>query len=242
MMFKKITRKIESNELSPWVMLQKWENLLFIHWPISPEVLANHLPEGLELDTYHGQAWISIVSFKISRVRLRHLPRIPYVRPMLQVNARTYVKRNGEKGVYFFSMDTNKLSAVLGAKMVTAPFYHADMRMKKITDTYHIYSSRKGKVPAKFKASYCPKNEFFQPEKQGLDYWLLERYIMWTYKSGHLYRGDIQHESWSVKHAKINIKHQSLFPFLPENVTKEKPLVHYARSKVALNWMIKKIE
>ena len=49
-----------------WVMAQKWHNLLFAHWPVSPAAIRKLIPEKLELDTYDGQAWISIVPFTMS--------------------------------------------------------------------------------------------------------------------------------------------------------------------------------
>lgn len=242
-MLEKIMERRNRDQPFPWVMLQKWENVLFLHWPISPETLMAYIPEELELDIYDEQAWISIVSFKVSRVRFRYLPRVPYVRPMLQVNIRTYVKKDGEKGVYFFSMDTNKLSAVLGGKFVTAPFFHATMMMKRIEHTFHLYSLRKGMRGGEYNVRFCPVNQAFHPENSSLDYWLLERYIFWTYKSGHLYRADIQHERWKIRRAAIKIENQSLLPFLPEDAVKENPAVgHYAHYKVAQNGMIKKVE
>ncbi|WP_152657895.1 YqjF family protein [Oceanobacillus sp. CFH 90083] len=238
MIIKKTTT--DMHHISPWILLQKWEHLLFIHLPVSPDALRGQLPKGLELDIYDGQAWISIVAFKVSRNRFRYLPVIPYIRPMLQLNIRTYVKRKGEGGVYFFTMDTNKLSVVLGGKIVKAPFLHADMKMSRSGNTYHIDSSRKGKIAAKFQASYTPAGEAFYPEKQSLDYWLLERYVFWSDQKGQLYRGDIQHEPWKVKDVKVKTESSSLSFFLSKEAIEQSPVVHYAHCKLALNGMIKK--
>ncbi|UUI04234.1 DUF2071 domain-containing protein [Oceanobacillus jeddahense] len=242
MITKKLIQTADIRNPFPWVMLQKWEHVLFIHLPISPEALRERLPENLELDTFDGQAWISMVAFKVSKNRIRYLPSLPYLCPMLQLNVRTYVKKNEEKGVYFFTMDTNKLSVVLGGKIIKAPFLHADMTMDKSADTYHINSLRKGKLSARFHASYTPTEDAFHPKKGSLDYWLLERYIFWAYKNGRLYRGDIQHERWKVQNAKVNIAKESLFVFLTKEPIVESPIVHYACSKVALNGMIKKVK
>lgn len=240
MILKKIKQKTESDSSFPWILLQKWEHILFLHYPISPETIKTYLPREVELDTYNGQAWISIVSFTVSRNQFRFFLRVPYTYPMLQINVRTYIKRKGEIGVYFFTMDTNKLSAALGGRIINAPFLHADMVMRKFANTYHIYSARKGELSAEFEARYFPAGAAFYPEKQSLDYWLLERYIFWSYKKGRLYRGDIKHDRWEIRNAEVNIEKQSLF--LPENAIGEAPLVHYVGSKVALNGVIKKVK
>ncbi|GGP16761.1 YqjF family protein [Oceanobacillus neutriphilus] len=238
MMSEKITQK--TNNSFPWVLLQKWEHILFLHYPIAPETIKTYLPKEVELDTYNGQAWISIVAFAVSRNRLHYLPAVPYIHPMLQINVRTYIKRKGEIGVYFFTMDTNKLSAALGGRIVNAPFLHADMTMKNSANTYYIHSARKEKLPAAFQASYSPVGHAFYPEKQSLDYWLLERYIFWSYKKGRLYRGDIKHDRWEIRTAEVSIENQSLF--LPGNALGENQIAHYASSKVALNGIIKKVK
>ncbi|WP_099156898.1 YqjF family protein [Virgibacillus ndiopensis] len=224
-----------------WIMMQKWENVLFVHLPVPKQVIEAHLPSGLQLDTYGGDAWISIIPFKVSKIRPRKMPQIPGIRSTLEVNVRTYVKRNGISGVYFFSLDANKLYAVLGARMMTLPYYYATMSLKKIDEIFHYYSSRRGNEPIVFKASYQPIGESIYPEKNSLTYWLLERYFLFSYRNGSMYRGAIHHKQWEIQNAKVDLKKQSLTPFLPNNAFGANPLMHYAPSKVALIWMMKKL-
>ncbi|MFC3885179.1 DUF2071 domain-containing protein [Bacillus songklensis] len=51
---------------SKWVMTQEWKDLLFMHWPLPPDLIKKHIPSELELDTFDGNAWISILPFKIA--------------------------------------------------------------------------------------------------------------------------------------------------------------------------------
>ena len=37
-------------------MHQRWEDLLFLHWRISPQRIQNTLPPGLGVDTFGGEA------------------------------------------------------------------------------------------------------------------------------------------------------------------------------------------
>lgn len=53
-----------------WVMTQTWNDLLFMHLPVPADILREQIPQGLELDTYNGKAWISIVPFAITDMRL----------------------------------------------------------------------------------------------------------------------------------------------------------------------------
>src|SRR5690606_20213232 len=94
---------------APWVMAQRWQDLLFAHWPLPPAVLSALLPPALELDVYSGQGWLGVVPFRMSGVRLRLLPAVPWLSAFPELNVRTYVRlrdRGVEKrGVYFFSLD-----------------------------------------------------------------------------------------------------------------------------------------
>ena len=38
------------------MMHQNWENLLFLHWPIDPNLIRPLIPDELEIDTFEGEA------------------------------------------------------------------------------------------------------------------------------------------------------------------------------------------
>ena len=58
------------------VMHQRWENLLFLHWSITPELIQRTLPPGLHADTFAGDAWLGIVPFAMRAVRPAGLPAV----------------------------------------------------------------------------------------------------------------------------------------------------------------------
>jgi uncharacterized protein YqjF (DUF2071 family) len=58
-------------------MAQAWHDLLFAHWSVDAAVLLPHIPAKLEIDTFKGQAWLGIVPFRMSGVRLRWTPPLP---------------------------------------------------------------------------------------------------------------------------------------------------------------------
>ena len=97
-------------------MTQIWHELLFAHWPISPERLRPLIPPVLALDTYEQQAWVGIVPFRMSYVRPRGVPPVPGLSAFPELNVRTYVTVNGIPGVYFFSLDAGNSIAVALAR------------------------------------------------------------------------------------------------------------------------------
>mmetsp|Transcript_68119 Transcript_68119/g.142294 ORF Transcript_68119/g.142294 Transcript_68119/m.142294 type:complete len:299 (+) Transcript_68119:206-1102(+) len=109
-----------------------WENALFVHWPVDPTALVQHLPRGLEPDLWDGKAWLGLVilterGVSASNNFLRRL-----VTPVDHVgaNVRTYVKRNGVPGIFFFSLECSSLLATIGARMAGIPYFPADMSRK----------------------------------------------------------------------------------------------------------------
>lgn len=49
----------------------RWDNLLFLHWPIEPAVMRAAVPSELEIDTFDGTAWIALVPFRMEDTRFR---------------------------------------------------------------------------------------------------------------------------------------------------------------------------
>jgi len=67
-----------------WVLSMRWHDLLFLHWPVRPELIRPLIPTAVELDTFDGWCWIGVVPFHMSGVRPRYVP-IPMAFPELNV-------------------------------------------------------------------------------------------------------------------------------------------------------------
>src|SRR5262245_39338566 len=110
----------------PWVMAQTWHDLLFAHWRIDSALLRPQIPSALEIDTFDGEAWIAVVPFRMSGVRLRMAPQVPGLSAFPEVNVRTYVKADGKPGVWFFSLDATNAVAVAAARLTFhLPYFRA---------------------------------------------------------------------------------------------------------------------
>ena len=245
-MYKEILSQTDHREYrlpkGPWIMMQKWKHLLFMHLPADADLLQKHLPPGLELDTYKGNAWISIIPFSVKAMKIRNIPEIPYFRSFLEINVRTYVRKNGVAGVYFFSLDASKLHAAAGGRIAALPYFYAKANISKKQDKIIFSSVRKGNALAAFKASYRPVGDVFTPQKESLNHWLMERYFLYSYHYGTLFRGDIHHQKWEIQEAEADVEKQTMLPFPGEKAHHTKPIFHYAQSKQALFWMIKRIK
>lgn len=84
----------------------KWENIIMVNYAIDPNILQNYIPKGVEIDTFNGKNYVSLVGFMFKNTSIFNIP-IPLLGTFEEINLRFYVKRtvNGKirKGVVFIN-------------------------------------------------------------------------------------------------------------------------------------------
>jgi len=199
--------------MAPWIMTQRWNDLLFLHYALPPETLRPLVPEVLSLDTYQQRAWVSVTPFWISHLRPPGVPPLPGFSHFSEINVRTYVTRDGKPGVYFFSLDASNLSAVWGARMFyRLPYWQATMKLKGRGGPRIEYVSKRqhGPKPAELRCSYGPSSQPFPARPGSLEHFLTERYCLYAASRKRLYRGEIHHLPWELQQAAINLEVNSM--------------------------------
>ena len=113
------------------VMFQGWEQLTFLHWRYPPDAIRRLLPRNLELDVFDGSAWVGLVPFIVTSLRPPGLPAMPWISRFPEMNVRTYVRGpDGERGIWFFSLEADRLAAVAGARLSYGlPYRWAQMKV-----------------------------------------------------------------------------------------------------------------
>lgn len=228
-----------------WVMTQRWNDLLFAHWPISAKELQRFLPEGLQIDTFLGSAWIGVVPFWMDRIKLRGIPTLPGVRTFPELNLRTYVRdpHTGTPGVYFISLDAGNLLAALFARtFYSLPYYWADMDLKQRGEREFEFTSRRhfSSPPVLFKARYRglgPTRRLAELRSGTLEYFLTERYCLFTRgRDGHTVRANIHHVPWPLEEAEADIEVNDLPAAAGIQLPNMKPVLHYSRRLAVYVW------
>ena len=74
-----------------------WRNLVMLNYEIEPDILRPLVPQGVELDSWKGKYFVSLVGFQFLDTRVLGMP-IPFHRNFEEVNLRYYVRRRVEKG------------------------------------------------------------------------------------------------------------------------------------------------
>lgn len=221
-------------------MFMRWCDLSFLHWPVSCEALQAHLPSGLELDTYGGQAWIGVVPFRMEDVHHRGTPPIPSAATFPEINVRTYVRAGRRTGVWFLSLDAASWLAVRGAKLgFNLPYFDAEMQVQR-RGTMVEYRSRRthrGAPGAEFRARYQPVGPTYLAVPETLEYWLTERYCLFGQsRSGQVYYVDVHHAPWPLQQAEVVIEQNTMAHASGIKLPEVAPLVHFASSLDVLAW------
>ncbi|HZO17608.1 MAG TPA: DUF2071 domain-containing protein [Gemmatimonadaceae bacterium] len=195
--------------MAPWVMHQRWTNVLFAHWSVATEALRPLVPSSLEIDTFNGEAWVGVLPFHMSNVRPRGIPPLPGVSAFHELNVRTYVRRNGRPGVWFFSLDASNALAVRAARAaVSLPYFDASMLMRVQADgSIHYRSDRthRGARPAGFEATYRGEGPVRPAEPGTLEHFLVERYVLFSEAPTGMIDVKIAHEAWPLQRAVARI-------------------------------------
>jgi uncharacterized protein YqjF (DUF2071 family) len=189
------------------VMRQRWSHLLFLHWPLDPLQIQSRLPEGLHVDTYEGSAWIGVVPFAMQRVRPVGLPPLPWISWFLELNVRTYVYDDvGRPGVWFFSLDCNQPIAVeLARRFFHLPYNHARMSAEFQSGAIHYSSHRRG-CSAESLFCYRPPAQPEPARDHSLEWFLVERYLLFTSDSaGRIRCGRVHHKPYHIEQADCSL-------------------------------------
>tara|TARA_Y100001954_G_scaffold37607_1_gene36956 strand:- start:4203 stop:4727 length:525 start_codon:yes stop_codon:yes gene_type:complete len=131
----------------------------------------------------------------MKNVRFPFCPPLPFT-SLWELNLRTYVTYKGQKGVYFFTLDTDHPLA----QWIATNFFHLPYRLRRMDgEVLGIDNSTK-------KFSFRSPNSFsvdaFIGEENDYneqDAWLTERYSLFTLGPKGLYRGDVFHGPWKLK-------------------------------------------
>ncbi len=214
-----------------WKYYQEWNNALFMHWEVPIEILAECVPEDMQIDTFEGKAYISLVAFTMEKIRPKNLPSISYISDFHEINVRTYIDNNNKKGVYFINIEAEKrLSAFISKTLSGLPY-----EKSSIVRSNKTYVSRNVKKNFSLNAEFEVKE--ILEDKTALDKWLTERYCcFYVDSSKEMYCYELHHHEWEIKHVEIQ-KLELQYKIGEIDLSGQKPyLVHYSEGVKVLAW------
>jgi uncharacterized protein YqjF (DUF2071 family) len=223
----------------PWLMKFVCHDVLFAHWRVDPGWLRALLPEGLTLDLYDGQAWVTLVPFRMADVSLRGIPPLPAISSFAQVNLRTYVQVDDDRpGTYHFSLDADSRIASGLASLMGLPFHAASIRMEHVGPACRYESRRVNPgIPAELQLTYVCRGPACHARLGSLDYFLTERYCMYgLHDRFGLFRIELHHRPWPLQHSDVRFDRNTLAETIGLRVDRDPVAVHFAARQDVIAW------
>lgn len=197
------------------LFLADWDRTLMLHYEVAPEILQPFVP--FELDTWKGNAYVSLVAFTMQGLAPRLGGKIGALlfQPIAShefLNVRTYVKHHGESGIYFLAeWLPNKLSVLMGRPIFGLPYrlgkhtYHHEHERGEISGSVQAFRqagtlSYKATVPLAF--APCVAGTLTE--------FLMERYTAFTCWKGWKRRFRVWHPPWQQSPVEADIIEESL--------------------------------
>ena len=216
-----------------WKCYQEWNNAIFLHFQVDIEELKKLVPKQLEIDTFEGKAYISIVPFTMGKIRQRNFPAFPPISNFHEINIRTYVKYKNKTGVYFLSIEGAKRSSCFVAKSLSELPY----RYSKMERSNTAYSSKN--VEFKDSLSFKYKIGPLSKSKSHLELWLTEKYALFQDTKDSINQFEIHHLEWKTHQIEIQdlkLNYARFNKLIRSNPT----LVQYSPGVQVIAWSIVK--
>lgn len=183
------------------IIRQRWSDLVFLHWRVSPEMVAPLLPPGTRPDVdANGDTWVGLIPFVLSHSQFfPPLPAVPYVGTFVECNVRHYsIDDAGNRGVVFRSLEAQRAIPVITAQLLFGlPYRWARMRKEGLD-----YRSRRltGSRPTTRIVAHAGTT----PVDTELSRFLTARWGFHERVRGHTIWARNHHEPWELFDARLD--------------------------------------
>jgi len=203
-----------------------------LHWRYPAEEVQRLLPDGVEVETFDGTAWVGLVPFQM-KVDVPFAPEMRRFLHFPETNVRTYVRgRSGKPGVWFFSLEASSLPAVVTARAgYQVPYFWSAMSLDQ-TGSRLRYITERRRWPRPAGASSHVEIEVgdpFESDEAGeLDHFLTARWALYGSFGGWINYATMFHEPWPLHHATLIRCDDQLVTASGLSQPDTEPLVHYS--------------
>lgn len=178
----------------------RWHNLIMANYEVAPELLADRVPRGTELDFHDGRLFVSLVGFMFLDTRVLGVP-VPLHVNFEEVNLRFYVRRETDdetrRGVCFVREIVPRFAIAAVARILYGEPYEC-WKMGHVTEPGRVgYSWSKDGTENRIEAGIGANTGV--PEADSHGEFIIEHYWGYTARSGG--RTDeykVEHPKWEI--------------------------------------------
>ncbi len=191
---------------SPGVFLTaEWKQLVLFNYSVDPGLLKPLTPAGVELDSFAGHTYVSLVGFQFNNTRVAGFA-IPFHRCFEEVNLRFYVRRSEKRGVVFIRELVPKLAIAATARLFygerysRVPMGHTIQEQPEMNalEAEYWWGFERKKCVMRLNTA----GDSFLPAEDSLSQFITEHY--WGYaaqRRGGCIEYHVQHPQWTVRNA-----------------------------------------
>jgi len=182
-----------------------WDNMVLIHYAFDPTELQPYVP--FPLDLHNGQAYVSLVSFELNRMRPNKTGAagrflFQMLSDHLFLNVRTYVRGPEGPGIYFIrEWINNPLSRLLGPRSYGLPYHCTPMRRDTRPGGTMLIEVKEARGAGEALEILVPtrRNAAYKPAHGSLAEFLLERYVAYTEHRSIQRYFRVEHPNWEAE-------------------------------------------
>lgn len=220
-------------------VIQRWDDLTFLHWRYPPEAVRQILPSGLEVDAFDGSAWVALVPFRMVGVRPPWVPQLGRLTTFPETNVRTYVMGpDGVPGVWFMSLDITRLLGVALARILFhVPYCWSRMSIDERSESISYSAQRRTPGP-KGTASHAVVQPGEPIPQSDLTRFLTNRWRAYARLGEGLAYAAVAHEPWPLRSATVQELTDDLVAAAGMKSPESPPLVHFSDGVAArVGWL-----
>jgi uncharacterized protein YqjF (DUF2071 family) len=177
----------------------RWENLILVTYKTDPDFLKPYLPEGLELDTIDGSAFLSLVAFDFIDTKVKGIY-IPFNVNFPEINLRFYVKNKEQRGVVFVREFVPNHLTVIGANIFFNENYKRINIKNEISIDDKIFLMHTIEINSKeYFIKVLAENKPYMPPENSAEHFFKEHeWGFGTTRSGKTLVYRVEHPYWEV--------------------------------------------
>ncbi|MFJ3099754.1 YqjF family protein [Streptomyces hydrogenans] len=182
---------------------QVWSDLLFVHWQVRPEAVADLFPPGTRPDVIDGRTFVGLVFFEMRDLSFAKGPVLPVIGHFPEINVRLYsIDRTGRRGVVFLSLDCARLLPTLVARAAYGlPYRWASARRLRFGDRLLYTVRRKGQTGVRSRVWAAVEGS--ERRTGPLDDFLTARWGLHARAWGRTYYWPLEHEPWLFRQVEL---------------------------------------